>query len=239
MLSDFYVYTHTRNDTGATFYVGKGRAERAHRTSHRGEHWKRIAAKHGRSVHIVAAGLTDELALLAEVELIDKLRRIGAPLINQTVGGDGAKLTPEAEARRLASISAAHQRPELIARRTEHSRQLAADPELRDRRNASIRAAYMAPGLRALLASLSRTEKARLAHADAMARPEVRAKLSAAFSVPVQCVESGSTFPSMLAARDWLRESGHPRAQSAHICQTCRGNRRSAYGYTWRYAPKG
>lgn len=50
----FCNYIHTRNDTGAVFYVGKGKERRAHTHYGRSQHWKRIVAKHGRTVHIVA-----------------------------------------------------------------------------------------------------------------------------------------------------------------------------------------
>lgn len=108
----FCVYIHTRNDTGATFYVGKGRNERAHRASNRGAHWSSIAAKHGRTVRIVADGLDEELAFLGEVELIDKLRRLGAPLINRTEGGEGASLSRE----RRRALSERKKRPESLAK---------------------------------------------------------------------------------------------------------------------------
>lgn len=238
MLQDFYVYTHTRNDTGATFYAGKGRKERAHRTSQRSPHWSRIAAKHGRTVHIVAEGLDDELALLCEVEQIDKCKRLGINLVNMTEGGDGAKLTPEAEARRIEAIRQASRRPDVIAQRTANSHAIAANPELLARRNASIKAALQNPEVKAALAAAVRSPAALANHRAAMARPEVRAKMAAAAAVPVLCVETGRIFSAVIEAAVWLRSEGRSHAQGGHISQACKGIRKTAYGYTWRHAPK-
>lgn len=203
-MEDCYVYVHTRNDTGRPFYVGKGRDARAWRTCSRNPHWRNIAAKHGHSVHIVAPKLDEELALLAEVELIDKLRRQGCSLANITAGGEGVQLPPEARERRAAAIRAAYKRPEVLEA---------------IRRNA-------------------RTDKAMAAHRTAMAREDVKAKLREAVAKPVLCVETGQVFGMVIGAADWLRLNGHPRAVAAHISGCCVGRRKSAYGYTWRHAPK-
>jgi len=238
MAQDFYVYTHARKDDGATFYVGKGRGDRAWRESRRSVYWQRVVAKHGRTVRVVASGLPEELALLAEVELIEKLTRLGANLVNMTVGGDGARLTEEAEKRRQAAIRAAHLRPEVRAKQREISQRIAASPVTLSRRSAAIRAAYQRPEVRATIAANARSPKALAAHKVAMQKPEVRAKLSAAQSRPVECIETGQVFPMVLAATRWLQSQGHERAQGGHICQACAGKRKTAYGLTWRYAPK-
>ena len=87
----FCTYEHTRVDTGAVFYVGKGRARRASETFNRNIYWKRTVAKAGGfSVRVVVDSVDEELAFLAEVERIDQLRRIGAKLCNMTDGGEGA-----------------------------------------------------------------------------------------------------------------------------------------------------
>lgn len=43
----FYVYQHTRNDTGEVFYVGKGSGDRLKSNKRRNSHWTRIVAAHG------------------------------------------------------------------------------------------------------------------------------------------------------------------------------------------------
>lgn len=85
----FYTYLHIRADDGQVFYVGKGTRERATRMSGRSLHWKRVVAKHGLRVGIVACWSTEREAFDHECLLIAKYRREGAPLCNQTDGGDG------------------------------------------------------------------------------------------------------------------------------------------------------
>lgn len=86
----FYLYLHRRLSTGELFYVGKGAGRRAYSRSSRNAHWRRIVAKDGgRIVEFVAQVDDEELAFLAEVEVIDKLRRLGCRLVNLTDGGEG------------------------------------------------------------------------------------------------------------------------------------------------------
>jgi hypothetical protein len=86
----FYTYEHTRNDTGAVFYVGKGRGRRSCATYNRNIHWKRVVAKSGGfAVRIVVEGVDEDFAFLVEMERIDQLRRLGVKLCNMTDGGEG------------------------------------------------------------------------------------------------------------------------------------------------------
>lgn len=86
----FCVYQHIRPDTNAIFYVGKGSLRRAHSRHRRNQHWKYVVAKAGGfATQVVVDGVDEELAFLAEVELIDQLRKIGARLTNKTDGGEG------------------------------------------------------------------------------------------------------------------------------------------------------
>lgn len=85
--NDCYVYIHTRNDTGAVFYVGKGRGNRAWRASNRNRWWRAIANKHGYEVTLVASGLDEACAFTFE-----KIAISGYPkgqLCNLTKGGEG------------------------------------------------------------------------------------------------------------------------------------------------------
>lgn len=102
-MNQFYVYEHVRNDTGETFYVGKGSKGRAHREHGRNPHWRNIAAKAGYSVRFLAEGLSEELAFLVEIERISQMKAIGRRLVNLTDGGDGVsgyEPTPEYRALR-------------------------------------------------------------------------------------------------------------------------------------------
>lgn len=85
----FYVYVHTRNDTNAVFYVGKGRGKRFRTKRHHNSYWMRIAEKHGFSAKIVALGMSEVCAFSLERALISALKSKGVQLANLTDGGEG------------------------------------------------------------------------------------------------------------------------------------------------------
>jgi hypothetical protein len=99
----FYVYEHTRPDTNAIFYVGKGKGNRSNDLGNRNKHWKNIVTKAGGfTVCKIAQDTDEELALLCEQERIDQLKRIGVKLCNMTNGGEGTSgrvLSPESKAK--------------------------------------------------------------------------------------------------------------------------------------------
>ena len=103
----FYTYEHTRNDTGAVFYVGKGRGKRAGSTHGRNQYWKRIVGKAGGfCVRMIAEGVDEELAHFIEIERIDQCKRIGIRLANLTDGGEGASgCIPSQETRKKISLA--------------------------------------------------------------------------------------------------------------------------------------
>lgn len=84
----FYTYLHTRNDTHAVFYVGKGKDNRAW-CKRRNVHWRNIAEKHGYSVHILEEFDNEQDAFAHERYLIASFRSLGFTLSNATDGGDG------------------------------------------------------------------------------------------------------------------------------------------------------
>ena len=114
-----YVYIHTRPDTGEPFYVGKGTArkrkkspdfERAYCRDSRNTHWRRVVAKHGLAVEIIAMFKTDAAAQLFEIALILEIGRVdlgSGPLVNLTDGGDGhaGRIFSEAEIKRLSDLA--------------------------------------------------------------------------------------------------------------------------------------
>ena len=85
----FYVYLHTRNDTGEIFYVGKGQGRRAYSIRNRNTHWKGIVNLHGRTVRIHSEHLNELSAFECEVNLIQELKSSGCCLVNLTDGGEG------------------------------------------------------------------------------------------------------------------------------------------------------
>jgi len=88
--TDFYVYQHCRADNAVPFYVGKGRGARATNFCNRGKYWNNIRkGAGGVCVEYPVWDVDEELALLAEVELIDAYRRRGLRIANVTEGGTG------------------------------------------------------------------------------------------------------------------------------------------------------
>lgn len=84
----YCVYIHRKLSDGSIFYIGKGRGEkRARSKSARSTIWKRIEAKHGRSVDIVLDGLSNDQACELESFLISEIGREN--LANMTDGGEG------------------------------------------------------------------------------------------------------------------------------------------------------
>jgi len=98
----FYTYFHTRNDTGAVFYVGKGCGDRARHVNRNNPHWRNIVAKHGHTVHIASRWSTEGEAFEHEKFLILCFKDLGTKLANMTNGGEGISglvHTPEAKAK--------------------------------------------------------------------------------------------------------------------------------------------
>jgi hypothetical protein len=115
----FYVYVHRQADTGEVFYVGKGQGKRAHSHADRNRHWHHVVEKHGRTVHMVAEGLTEEQAIQQEIALIAERRSAGTRLVNLTSGGQGLSGhidTEETRAKKRASALGRRMSPEAIAK---------------------------------------------------------------------------------------------------------------------------
>lgn len=85
----FYVYTHTRNDTGSIFYIGKGKDNRLYTKHKRNPMWTNIANKHGFEASKIVENIDEEFAFFVEVEAISLYRLRGYKLANMTDGGEG------------------------------------------------------------------------------------------------------------------------------------------------------
>lgn len=87
-MKNYCVYVHKKITDGSIFYVGKSCGhKRANSKSGRSDHWKRIEKKHGRTVHIVLDGLSNDEACELEALLISEIGRDN--LVNMTDGGEG------------------------------------------------------------------------------------------------------------------------------------------------------
>jgi len=86
----FYVYYHT-NEDGEIFYIGKGKYNRAYVSKYRSEEWCNVVknCKNGYGVCFFAIGLSDKAARNLEKELIVEGFKVGLPLVNKTLGGQG------------------------------------------------------------------------------------------------------------------------------------------------------
>lgn len=85
----FYTYIHRRADTGDVFYVGKGTGRRANFILNRNSYWKKLAAKYGFMVEIVAYFYLEKDAFDHERQMIAEQRLAGVRLTNLTEGGEG------------------------------------------------------------------------------------------------------------------------------------------------------
>ena len=81
----YYIYAHTRNDTGKIFYIGKGKLRRAWEKSNRNKYWRNITNKVSYSIEILAYFDSEHEALKQEINCIKWLD----DLCNLTIGGDG------------------------------------------------------------------------------------------------------------------------------------------------------
>jgi len=110
MSSSFYVYEHWRPDTGACFYVGKGRDKRAWHVRDRNDRHMKVLAKLRRlglvvEIKIVVDGLDEIDAFQIERARIAQWRAEGVELVNMTDGGDGVSglvMSDEARAKMSA-----------------------------------------------------------------------------------------------------------------------------------------
>ena len=103
MSNVFYVYAHYRKSDGRIFYIGKGSGRRSHNPGGRSLYWRRVVAKHGRTVRILKRNMPEQCALSLERALIATHGR--EKLCNLSDGGDGVSgATPENRAAKARSM---------------------------------------------------------------------------------------------------------------------------------------
>lgn len=198
----FYTYAHYRADQPGRgpFYIGKGKRQRAWKTTGKGrsQHWQRIVAKHGLHVEIMATWHDEEDAYEHERQLIAAMRDIGIQIINLTDGGDGMRNPSQDVRSRLADAAKAtwsdpERRAALLEARasdaarkkkSEALKRAFAAPGSKQRRSQSAKKAHATQENRAKLIAITQSPeyKAKMsaAVAAARARPEVKAKHDAA-----------------------------------------------------------
>lgn len=123
-MNKFYVYAHYKPNDTIPFYIGKGSRERAYIVKKRNQHWKNVVKKYGFRVEIMYDNLSEELAFQMEKDFIKMWGRADlgcGPLVNQTDGGDGAKLSEEtkkkiSDAHKGVPLSESHKRQSGLAK---------------------------------------------------------------------------------------------------------------------------
>lgn len=238
-MQDFYVYIHSRISSGEPFYVGKGRGARAHSHASRNPHWKNIVRKEdGRNVNLVAHDLDEEFALLLEIETIDKLRRVGAALVNITDGGDGVsglRHTPASRLKMALSQIGKKQSKEHIAKVIEARRGYVVSEETRRKLSAANRGMKMTDEQRLKLSLSKRGSKLSDSHKKAISKaslgiPCPSRSHPSAVSKSVVCVTTGETFAS---AADAARHFGCSRP---NISKCCSGERKKVRGHIFAFS---
>ena len=240
-LTTFYVYAHHRATDGAVFYIGKGTKGRAYKTHGRNAHWKRVVAKYGYYVTILADNLTESEALAREIELIAEFGKVA--LCNMTDGGEGMSGYRHTVAGK-SKIAKAHLDIPRPAESIEKMRdaKLGKIPSIETRRKMSE--AHI--GFKHSAVSIQKMkEKANARSVETIAKQvaanigqkrseDARRNMAAAQAGKrVEC-SNGMTFEKIAHAAKWLRENGHPKASVQSIVKASSGENRIAYGLKWK-----
>lgn len=218
----YYVYIHTRLDTGEVFYVGKGNGYRAFDKSGRNIWWNRIANKTEWISSIVQDNMSEDDAYLLEMWLIAKFRHNGVKLCNISDGGEGGQ-----------GVQSTTSKKTYCSNGMSFESGRAAAEWLRINGFPNARQGH--------IASCARGER-RKAYGYAWSYVEVpiddgigwKEAIGISNSKPVNC-SNGMRFPSCAAASDWVRSGGFPKATSIRISSVARSNSGSAYGFSWWY----
>jgi hypothetical protein len=138
---------------------------------------------------------------------------------------------PEEKAKVKARIDKLNSDPMAKAAARARMNAMHADPEFRVAHALRMKARQANPEFKA--ADIAR-KKAR------MSDPEFRKKVNQASvdatSKKVVCAETGEVFSSISNAARWVESIRQLGVSAGLICSVCKGNRKSAYGYTWAYA---
>lgn len=224
-----YVYLHIRKSDGLVFYVGNGSGGRAWLKSgnQRSLHWKRVAKKHGVTVELYSIGMSEQCALTLEKIIIAKYRHLGHPLVNQTDGGEG--ISGFIPPRSIAVFSSFGE---------DFTSCTAAAKYLRS--NGYPKASHAAiqkccKGIKHTAYDRAWSYDNHPKHPERVGnrnRGQWQIK-NESIAVETLC---GMKFVSMQGAARFLKDNGWPKAIIQPISFCCKGKRKNAYGYKWRYS---
>lgn len=239
----FYVYAHTRNDSGAVFYIGKGCGRRAYVLHGRSSLWTRISSKYGFSVKILKSGLTEDQAFAEEAIAISE----HSGLCNHTLGGEGISgyaHTEETRRRLSKAHSGRKQCPNVVEARTKKLRGKKRSKEfceamriINTGRTASSKTrAKMGAARNGRKPSPETVRKIAEANRGAKRSDEARKRMSDAQPKrPVKCISTGETHGSLTEAAIWLRGNGYPKATATGVWHCATGRYKRSYGMEWSY----
>lgn len=226
MSKGFYVYIHTRIDTGEVFYVGKGSGRRFSDRFGRSNYWNRIASKAGWIPSIVQSNMSEEDAFLLESWLIAKFRHNGVKLSNISEGGDGGSSGVPAVNRRVVFCSNGMKFESLVD------------------------ASLWLRGLGHTKATSKRISACALGHSETaygyawsynsvpeapkMTWQELASSRKREVAKGV-CCSNGMQFESVSEAILWLNSIGWTKASQGGMSSCLTGRTRTAYGYSWKY----
>lgn len=210
----FYVYAHKKGSDNRVFYVGKGHANRAWNYCQRSEWWERVKEKHGVITEILFETENEEEAYKKEIEIMDKLRLEGHPLVNIYPGGKGAPCREVfcSNGMRFTSIQeASFFLIEEFGIKTNGN-------HVSSCANGKIKSAH------GFNWSFLKTPS-----------PPVSRRGSSVKSRGVKLFcSNGKCFDSITLARDWVRENTkYKNASQSTINEASREKGRSAYGFAW------
>lgn len=230
----FYVYLHRRATDGRVFYVGKGSGKRAwesHETK-RSVWWRRNGIKHGIIVEISQCGMLESESFLLESWLIAKMKHYGNELVNQNDGGGGMFGYVASESTKRKISQAKEKSP------VECSLGLSFESISAAARYFS-KTTHPKASASTIFACLSnKTESAYGASwwrsGDEPKPYTPRYDRTSASNGKVVIRGDGERYHSAQAAAYALIPD-YPKCSPVNIGKVCRGERPTAYGYTWRY----
>lgn len=220
-----YVYIHYTLDYGLPFYVGKGVERRAF-DRNRNPFWRYRAKKHGVRVEICQEGMTTDDAYLLEMWLIAKLRHEGYDLCNMTDGGEG-RIGFESEKRREVFCS--------NGMKFTHAESAAEWLRCEGHHGATSKiVSACALGRKKSIYGygFSHSENTPIPVVTGM---EAQALAAGSNGIPVF---SNDGFGYRSASEAQYIVTG-AYGSGSHILQACRGERLTAYGFTWSFNADG
>ena len=235
----FYTYAHYRASAPelGPFYIGKGQGPRAWKTGGTGRnlYWRRVVAKHGLHVEILAKWDSEQDAHEHERLLIACFRHIGAGLVNMTDGGEGlSSPAPETRAKISArakkqwsnpherdALLAARNTPEARMRKSESIRRALGTAESMEKRSAAVRASHSRPEVRQKMQANAADQgyRARVSEGvrKALSTPEEKARKSQASKAMWEDESHRARFAALMRAKAEARWATMPPDKAAKL----------------------